>query len=106
VPYKLDDLAQATGMSISGVHTAYDDDEIVEVPSSPAPSPGNGHRQLAGPRAAATREDLEQRAEPVSAAARVGSGCGSGQRFGPSGPRANAVAYLWCCVPPQVSHRG
>lgn len=30
-PYKLDDLAQATGMSISGVRTAYDDDEIVEV---------------------------------------------------------------------------
>lgn len=30
-PYKLDDLAQATGMSISGVRTAYDDDEIAEV---------------------------------------------------------------------------
>jgi hypothetical protein len=30
-PYKLDDLARAAGMSISGVRTAYDDPEIVEV---------------------------------------------------------------------------
>lgn len=30
-PYKLDDLARAAGMSISGVRTAYDDDEIAEV---------------------------------------------------------------------------
>lgn len=29
-PYKLDDLARAAGMSISGVRTAYDDDEIIE----------------------------------------------------------------------------
>lgn len=27
-PYRLEDLAQAAGMSISGVRTAYDDDEI------------------------------------------------------------------------------
>ena len=30
-PYRLDDLAQAAGMSISGVRTAYDDDEIEQV---------------------------------------------------------------------------
>jgi AraC-like DNA-binding protein len=30
-PYKLDDLARAAGMSISGVRTAYDDDEIIKV---------------------------------------------------------------------------
>lgn len=30
-PYKLDDLARAAGMSISGVRTAYDDGEIVDV---------------------------------------------------------------------------
>ncbi len=30
-PYRLDDLARAAGMSISGVRTAYDDEEIVEV---------------------------------------------------------------------------
>lgn len=30
-PYKLDDLARASGMSISGVRTAYDDDEVAEV---------------------------------------------------------------------------
>lgn len=29
-PYKLDDLARASGMSISGVRTAYDDDEVAE----------------------------------------------------------------------------
>lgn len=29
-PYKLDDLARAAGMSISGVRTAYDDEEIAE----------------------------------------------------------------------------
>lgn len=30
-PYTLDGLAQAAGMSISGVRTAYDDDEVTEV---------------------------------------------------------------------------
>ena len=30
-PYTLDGLAQAAGMSISGVRTSYDDDEIAEV---------------------------------------------------------------------------
>jgi hypothetical protein len=30
-PYRLEDLARASGMSISGVRTAYDDDEIAEV---------------------------------------------------------------------------
>ncbi|APU15083.1 MULTISPECIES: hypothetical protein [Actinoalloteichus] len=30
-PYTLDTLAQAAGMSVSGVRTAYDDEEIVEV---------------------------------------------------------------------------
>jgi len=30
-PYRLDDLARAAGMSISGVRTAYADDEVAEV---------------------------------------------------------------------------
>ena len=30
-PYKLIDLANAAGMSISGIRTAYDDDEVAEV---------------------------------------------------------------------------
>ena len=30
-PYRLEDLARAAGMSISGIRTAYDDDEIAEV---------------------------------------------------------------------------
>jgi hypothetical protein len=30
-PYRLDDLARAAGMSISGVRTAYDHDEITQV---------------------------------------------------------------------------
>jgi hypothetical protein len=30
-PYKLDDLARAAGMSVSGIRTAYDDNQIVEV---------------------------------------------------------------------------
>ncbi len=30
-PYRLEDLARAAGMSISGIRTAYDDDEIGEV---------------------------------------------------------------------------
>jgi AraC-like DNA-binding protein len=30
-PYRLEDLARAAGMSISGVRTAYDDDEVAEV---------------------------------------------------------------------------
>ena len=30
-PYRLNDLAQAAGMSISGIRTAYDDDEITQV---------------------------------------------------------------------------
>ena len=45
-PYRLEDLACASGMSISGVRTAYDDDEIAEVakltgtrPRRPADSP-------------------------------------------------------------------
>lgn len=45
-PYKLEDLAGAAGMSISGVRTAYDDDEIAEVakrtgtkPRRPAEAP-------------------------------------------------------------------
>ena len=44
-PYKLDDLAQASGMSISGVRTAYDDDEIVEVAQLTGAKP----RQRASP---------------------------------------------------------
>jgi len=45
-PYRLEDLARASGMSISGVRTAYDEDEIAEVarltgtrPRRPAESP-------------------------------------------------------------------
>jgi hypothetical protein len=45
-PYRLEDLARASGMSISGVRTAYDDDEVAEVakltgtrPRRPADSP-------------------------------------------------------------------
>jgi len=30
-PYRLEDLARAAGMSISGIRTAYDDDQIGEV---------------------------------------------------------------------------
>ena len=30
-PYRLEDLARAAGMSISGVRTAYDNDEVAEV---------------------------------------------------------------------------
>ncbi len=30
-PYRLDDLARAAGMSISGVRTAYDHDEVARV---------------------------------------------------------------------------
>jgi len=30
-PYRLEDLARAAGMSISGIRTAYDDDEIGQV---------------------------------------------------------------------------
>ena len=30
-PYRLEDLARAAGMSISGIRTAYDQDEIAEV---------------------------------------------------------------------------
>jgi len=30
-PYRLEDLARAAGMSISGVRTAYDEDEVAEV---------------------------------------------------------------------------
>lgn len=45
-PYRLEDLARAAGMSISGVRTAYDEDEIAEVakrtgtrPRRPAEAP-------------------------------------------------------------------
>jgi hypothetical protein len=30
-PYRLEDLARAAGMSVSGVRTAYDEDEVAEV---------------------------------------------------------------------------
>jgi hypothetical protein len=30
-PYRLEDLARAAGMSISGIRTAYDDDEVADV---------------------------------------------------------------------------
>jgi hypothetical protein len=30
-PYRLEDLARAAGMSISGIRTAYDENEIAEV---------------------------------------------------------------------------
>ena len=43
-PYRLEDLARAAGMSISGVRTAYDEDEVAEVArltgARPARRPG------------------------------------------------------------------
>ena len=41
-PYRLEDLARAAGMSISGIHTAYDDDEIGEVASLTGLPPRRG----------------------------------------------------------------
>jgi hypothetical protein len=38
-PYRLEDLARAAGMSISGIRTAYDDDEIGEVTAITGLSP-------------------------------------------------------------------
>src|SRR5487761_1092998 len=38
-PYKLEDLAGAAGMSVSGVRTAYDDDEVAEVARRTGPKP-------------------------------------------------------------------
>ncbi len=39
-PYRLEDLARAAGMSISGVRTSYDDDEITEVARLTGARPG------------------------------------------------------------------
>jgi hypothetical protein len=36
--YRLEDLARASGMSISGVRTAYDEDEVARLTARPAPS--------------------------------------------------------------------
>lgn len=44
-PYKLIDLANAAGMSISGVRTAYDEEEVdqaADILSRPPASPGGG----------------------------------------------------------------
>jgi hypothetical protein len=44
-PYKLIDLANAAGMSISGVRTAYDDEEVeqaADILSRPPAPPGGG----------------------------------------------------------------
>ena len=38
-PYKLEALAAAAGMSISGTRTAYGEDEITESPTSPDAAP-------------------------------------------------------------------
>ena len=38
-PYRLEDLARASGMSISGVRTAYGEDRLPRSPSSPGPGP-------------------------------------------------------------------
>ena len=46
-PYRLEDLARAAGMSISGVRTAYDDDEAAEVARLTGARPA---RQLADAR--------------------------------------------------------
>lgn len=50
-PYRLEDLARAAGMSISGTRTAYDDDEIAEVArltgqSHPTPRHHHDQREL------------------------------------------------------------
>ena len=71
-PYRLEDLARAAGMSISGIRTAYDEDEIAEVAKL------TGTRPRRGP------------LEPVYQAYCVG--CGAAYP-GPSGaqPRASAA---------------
>lgn len=38
-PYRLEDLARAAGMSVSGVRTAYDEDEVAEVARLTGTSP-------------------------------------------------------------------
>lgn len=58
-PYKLDDLAQAAGMSISGVRTAYDDDEIADVANLTGGKPRNRHPRQS-PTSGETNPDSEQ----------------------------------------------
>lgn len=48
-PYTLDGLAQAAGMSISGVRTAYDDDEVAEVARRTGRSPRRRPAGTGGP---------------------------------------------------------
>lgn len=43
-PYRLEDLARAAGMSISGVRTAYDEDEVAEVARLTGARPGRRPR--------------------------------------------------------------
>jgi hypothetical protein len=43
-PYRLEDLARAAGMSISGVRTAYDHDEIAQIADMTALQPRQGTR--------------------------------------------------------------
>ncbi|UVS78399.1 hypothetical protein [Actinokineospora sp. UTMC 2448] len=69
-PYTLDVLAQAAGMSVSGVRTAYDDDHINDV------------RKRIGARLR-RREDTEPHTEPqpeVTAAAPLSAVDTSGER--------------------------
>jgi hypothetical protein len=58
-PYRLEDLARAAGMSISGVRTAYDDDEVAEVArltgARPGPPP-HGSPVTGGPAPGCTRD--------------------------------------------------
>ena len=44
-PYRLEDLARAAGMSISGIRTAYDDDEIAEVARLTGARPARRHAE-------------------------------------------------------------
>jgi len=54
-PYRLEDLARAAGMSISGVRTAYDADEIAEVTRLTGGQAGPPPRGSPGDRRAETR---------------------------------------------------
>jgi hypothetical protein len=48
-PYRLADLADASGMSISGVRTAYDDHEIQQVAQATGLTPSAGQKHLTVP---------------------------------------------------------
>ena len=69
-PYTLEGLAQAAGMSFSGVRTAYDDDEIAEVAARTGARP---RRRPGTPPPTATRAPAETASGPVGAPTTDGS---------------------------------